>query len=95
MVRGWNTAQTRERNSTNRPRSAERFARLRESAELTQEELAHRMRVSFQYISQVENGHRGVRWATVERFLDGMNASLHDLANELEADTTVQSERLA
>jgi hypothetical protein len=46
------------------------------------------MRVSFQYISQVENGHRGVRWATVERFLDGMGASLHDLANELEADTT-------
>jgi transcriptional regulator with XRE-family HTH domain len=57
---------------------------LRERAGLTQEQLAHRIEMSFQYVSDVENGHRGLRWETVERFLVGLNATLHELADELD-----------
>lgn len=34
---------------------------LRERAQLTQEELARKVEIGATYISQVENGHRGIR----------------------------------
>ena len=55
-------------------------------AELTQEDLAHRIGIDVTYVSQVERGRRGVRWATVLRFLRALDASLMDLARELEQD---------
>jgi transcriptional regulator with XRE-family HTH domain len=58
--------------------------RLRERTGLTQEQVA-RVHMPFQYVSQVENGHRGLRWDTVQRLLAGIDATLHELADELEA----------
>jgi hypothetical protein len=36
------------------------------------------------YVSQVERGRRGVRWYTVVRFLTALEATQHQLADELE-----------
>lgn len=57
--------------------------RLRERAPLTQEELGSRMHMDYRYIRRIENGERGVSWYTVMRFLEGMDATPHDLAEEL------------
>lgn len=55
--------------------------RLRNTAGVTQEELAETLGVHPTYVSQVERGKRGVRWYTVLRFLDGLDASLRQLAD--------------
>ncbi|MGN6373578.1 MAG: helix-turn-helix domain-containing protein [Solirubrobacteraceae bacterium] len=54
---------------------------LRTTAGVTQEELAQTLGVHPTYVSQVERGKRGVRWYTVLRFLDGLGANLHQLAD--------------
>ena len=56
---------------------------LRDRAELTQEQLAARVDVGATYISQIENGHRGVRWHTLLRFLSALGADLHQLADAI------------
>ncbi len=55
---------------------------LRERAGLTQEEFGARAGMSATYLSQLENGHRGIRWATVMRILRTLDLDLTDLAEE-------------
>jgi len=56
---------------------------LRDRAGLTQEQLAHRIALGATYISQVENGHRGVRWHTLLHFLHALDTDLHQLADAI------------
>jgi transcriptional regulator with XRE-family HTH domain len=56
---------------------------LRNRAGLTQEELATRVDIGATYVSQVENGHRGVRWHTLRRLLGAIGADLHQLADAI------------
>jgi len=53
---------------------------LRERAGLTQEQFGERAGMDATYLSQLENGHRGIRWATVMRMLRALD--LTDLAEE-------------
>lgn len=55
---------------------------LRERAALTQEEFGARVGMDATYLSQLENGHRGIRWATVMRLLRALDLDLTDLADE-------------
>ncbi len=54
---------------------------LRDQAGLTQEELGARAGIGTSYLSQLENGHRGVGWHSVTRLLNGIGADLHQLAD--------------
>jgi transcriptional regulator with XRE-family HTH domain len=56
---------------------------LRDRAGLTQEELAAKVDIGATYVSQVENGHRGVRWHTLRRLLAAIGADLHQLADAI------------
>jgi transcriptional regulator with XRE-family HTH domain len=56
---------------------------LRRLRGITQEELAVRVGTDATYLSQVENGHRGLRWHTVMRFLRALDADLHQLADAI------------
>jgi transcriptional regulator with XRE-family HTH domain len=56
---------------------------LRTRAGLTQEELSARADIGASYLSQLENGHRGVGWHSVTRLLDGIGANLHQLADAI------------
>jgi transcriptional regulator with XRE-family HTH domain len=56
---------------------------LRDRAALTQVELADRVEVGSTFVSQVEHGHRGVRWHTLLRFLAAVGADLHQLADAI------------
>jgi transcriptional regulator with XRE-family HTH domain len=56
---------------------------LRIKAGITQEELGARAGIGATYLSQVENGHRGVRWHTVTRVLTALDADLHQLADAI------------
>jgi transcriptional regulator with XRE-family HTH domain len=55
---------------------------LRERAGLTQEQFGERAGMDSTYLSQLENGHRGTRWATVMRMLRALGLDLTDLAEE-------------
>lgn len=55
---------------------------LRERADLTQDQLGERTGMSDTYLSQLENGRRGIRWTTVMRILRALNLDLTDLAEE-------------
>jgi transcriptional regulator with XRE-family HTH domain len=57
---------------------------LRHQAELTQEQLAAKVGVGATYVSQVEHGHRGVRWHTLRKFLDALDADLRQLADAID-----------
>jgi transcriptional regulator with XRE-family HTH domain len=57
---------------------------LRHRASLTQEELAARSGIDVTYVSQVENGRRGVRWHTVMRLLRGLEMGVSDLGAEID-----------
>ncbi len=57
---------------------------LRDRAELTQEALASRVDIGATYVSQVENGHRGIRWHTLLRFLRALDADLRQLADAID-----------
>jgi transcriptional regulator with XRE-family HTH domain len=59
---------------------------LRHRASLTQEELAARSGIDVTYVSQVENGRRGVRWHTVMRLLRAMGMRVSDLGIEIDKD---------
>ncbi len=56
---------------------------LRDGDGLRQDELGARLGIDATYISQVENGRRGVRWHTVMRFLRALDADLYQLADAM------------
>jgi transcriptional regulator with XRE-family HTH domain len=56
---------------------------LRERKGLTQEELGNRLDMDYRYIRRIEKGERSVSWYTIRRFLRCINATLHELADEL------------
>ena len=57
---------------------------LREQAGLTQEGLAARVDIGATYVSQVENGHRGIRWHTLLAFLQALDVDLYQLAEAID-----------
>lgn len=57
---------------------------LRTQAGITQKELAARASADDTYISQVETGHRDIRWSTITRLLIALDASVADLAAAIE-----------
>ncbi|MGH2903337.1 MAG: helix-turn-helix domain-containing protein [Solirubrobacteraceae bacterium] len=57
---------------------------LRKRSGLTQEQLAACVGLTTPYVSEIENGKRGLRWFTVMRFLGAVDATLHDLAEEVD-----------
>lgn len=57
----------------------------REQAGLTQEALAARVEIGSTYVSQVENGHRGLRWRTLLAFLRAFDVDLRRLADAIDA----------
>jgi transcriptional regulator with XRE-family HTH domain len=57
---------------------------LRENARLTQEQLAEKVQIGATYVSQVENGHRGIRWHTLLAFLDALDADLQQLGHTID-----------
>jgi transcriptional regulator with XRE-family HTH domain len=57
--------------------------KLRTEAGLTQEELGARAEIGVSYLSQLENGHRGVGWHSVTRLLDALGSDLHQLADTM------------
>jgi transcriptional regulator with XRE-family HTH domain len=57
---------------------------LRRRAGLTQKELGLRAGADDTYLSQVETGQRDIRWSTVTRLLHALDATLADLAAEVE-----------
>ena len=58
---------------------------LRKRAGLTQEQVAERMGTSSTYLSRLEAGQRDIRFSTVLRLLDALNADLHQLADGMAA----------
>ena len=58
--------------------------RLRDAAEITQEELAERLQMDPTYISRIERGRRGVQWLTVRRFLRALDTDLQQLAKAID-----------
>jgi y4mF family transcriptional regulator len=62
---------------------------LRGEAGLTQEQLAARVDVGATYVSQIENGHRGLRWDTLLRVLQALGADLHQLAAAIERQSGI------
>ena len=57
---------------------------LRLRAGLTQKELGARADASDTYLSQVEGGHRDIRWSTVTRLLRALDVTIAELAAEVE-----------
>ncbi len=57
---------------------------LRHDAGLTQQELADRVGIGVEYVSRLENGHRGARWHTVMRLLRALDVTLAHLGNAIE-----------
>ncbi|HTC58745.1 MAG TPA: helix-turn-helix transcriptional regulator [Solirubrobacteraceae bacterium] len=57
---------------------------LREQAGLTQEALAARVDIGATYVSQVENGHRGIRWHTLLAFLRALDVDLRQLGEAVD-----------
>ena len=57
---------------------------LRRRAGLTQPQLGERAQIGVPYLSQLENGHRGVGWHTVMRLLRALGVELGELARVLE-----------
>ena len=57
---------------------------LRNRAGLTQKQLGARAGADDTYLSQVEGGHRDIRWSTITRLLQALDATFADLAAEVE-----------
>jgi transcriptional regulator with XRE-family HTH domain len=58
---------------------------LRLDAALTQKEAGVVIGVRDTFVSQIENGHRGMRWHTLLAFLAAYGADLHALADAIAA----------
>ncbi len=63
---------------------------LRTQAGVTQKELAARASADDTYISQVETGHRDIRWSTITRLLIALDVSVADLAAAIERQERTQ-----
>lgn len=59
------------------------LAELRANAGLTQVEAGDLVGIRSQFVSEVENGRRGMRWATLLKLLGVYGADLHDLADAI------------
>lgn len=57
---------------------------LRKAAGLTQQQAASSIGIRSTFVSQIENGHRGMRWHTLLLFLDAYDADLHALADAID-----------
>jgi transcriptional regulator with XRE-family HTH domain len=57
---------------------------LRLAAGLTQEQLGAEIGIRSTFVSQIENGHRGMRWHTLLALLAACNSDLRGLADALE-----------
>jgi transcriptional regulator with XRE-family HTH domain len=55
-------------------------------------ELAARVGIDATYISRVEGGRINLRWATLQRFLHALDATLADLAAEIERHATGEAD---
>jgi transcriptional regulator with XRE-family HTH domain len=64
---------------------------LRMRSGLTQKQLGLRAGADDTYLSQVENGQRDIRWSTVTRLLYALDATLADLASEVERQASCGS----
>jgi len=64
---------------------------LRTQAGITQKELAARASADDTYISQVETGHRDIRWSTITRLLIALDVSVADLAAAIERQKRTRS----
>ncbi len=60
------------------------LAALRRRAGLTQAQVADAVGISNTFVSQVERGHRGLSWRTLNRVLGVYRATLRDLVDEIE-----------
>jgi transcriptional regulator with XRE-family HTH domain len=65
---------------------------LRQQAGITQEDLGARVGIDPTYISRVEGGRINLRWATLQRFLRALEATLADLAAEVERQASGESD---
>lgn len=57
---------------------------LREEAGLTHEELAERLEMPYQRISELERGVANPTFATLMRIVDGLDVGLDDLAKRID-----------
>lgn len=57
---------------------------LRQRSDVTQEEMGARVGIDPTYISRVEGGRINLRWGTLQRFLQALDATIADLAAEIE-----------
>ena len=57
---------------------------LRNRVGCTQAQLSARSDIGASYLSQLENGHRGVSWHTVTRIIEALDVTLGQLAEEYE-----------
>jgi len=57
---------------------------LRRRAGITQVELATRANTDDTYISHLEHGRIDIKWSTLQRVLDALDASLKDLIAEID-----------
>lgn len=62
----------------------EAIEELRGEASLTHEELAERLDMSFQRISELERGISNPTFATLLRLVDGLDVKLGDLAERID-----------
>jgi transcriptional regulator with XRE-family HTH domain len=60
------------------------LSRLRRRAGLTQVQAAERIGIRSQFVSEVERARRGMRWHTLRITLNAYDASLRELAEEIE-----------
>jgi transcriptional regulator with XRE-family HTH domain len=73
-----------------KPRSAvhkalgEAIEELRDEADMTHEELADRLEMSFQRISELERGVANPTFATLVRVINGLDVELSELAVRME-----------
>jgi len=58
---------------------------LRDQAGLTQVQAADKIGVRDNFLSQIENGKRGMRWHTLLAILNTYDADLHQLADAIDA----------
>lgn len=78
------------RRRSSKPRSpshkalGEAIEELRDEADLTHEELADRLEMSFQRISELERGVANPTFATLLRVTDGLDVELSELAARME-----------
>ena len=65
----------------------EALQKLRKAAGLTQSQLGEGIGFRGNFVSEVERGNRGLRWSRLLDWLDACGASVHDLADALDAVT--------